>query len=107
MQKVKIYERTIYDHFAIISRDGKIVSIERKARLTTLKRRIGELLDYCEGLNSRMAGPFYEVWQARDVGGCYDYTGFHYGNGKWEREIGGQPNAVESAVLGMAKAKYA
>ena len=105
MQKIKIYERVIYDHYAIIAREGKVISIERKARLSTLKRRIGELLDYCEGLNSRMAGPFYEVWQARDVGGCYDYTSFTFSDGGWVRRFGGQPREMELAVLGMANRK--
>ena len=106
MNKIKIYERVVYDHYAIIARNGKIISIERKARLSTLKRRILELMDYCEALNARMSGPLYEIWQARDVGGCYDYTAFRFKDGVWEKTFGGQSAEMEGAVLGMASAKY-
>ena len=77
MNKVRIYERMLYDHFVVIMRGDKVERAERKGTLDSWTKLAEKMLDWFTPLNGVMKrGPYYDVWIMRDRGNRYECNGF-------------------------------
>lgn len=107
MTKVTVYQRTIYDHFAMIVYNGKVHRCERRSTLASFVKESDKMLDWAQPMNQAiLKPPFFEIWICRDRGNRYEVTGFlwneKHGNG-WTTIDECAPDCVTKILDDMRK----